>query len=82
MTNDPYATAEQSASVMAKNLTQERKAAIQAVELMLSAKGLHEQGVSDAAYTRGLHCIAVELSQENAKLRAAIAKALGENNGK
>lgn len=72
MNKDPYATAEESASVMAKNVNPGRKSAIEHVGRLIEEKFLDEQGVSDAAYTRGLHAIAVDLAEKNAELLEAL----------
>lgn len=76
MNKDPYATAEESASVMAKNVNPGRKSAIEKVAWLIAGKFLDEQGVSDAAYTRGLHEIAVNLAEKNAELLEASMKVL------
>lgn len=66
---------------MAKNVKPERKAAIERVARAIGERSLDEQGVSDAAYTCGLHAIAVDLAESNTELLEALKDLLASISG-
>lgn len=74
MCKDPYATAEESASVMS-SLPQARKDAINHVNDLLDGRDLMEQGVTAEAYTKGLFEVAADLAENNAALLDALLEA-------
>lgn len=72
MKNDPYATAEESASVMAKNLTDERRSAINHVQGKMGALGCWEQGVTAEYVAFQAQSVAYELAEQRDELLDAL----------
>lgn len=72
MKKDPYATAEESASVMAKGLTTKRIAAINHVLLMMDARDAYEMGSTPEYQIEQLYEVAYDLAEQRAELLVAL----------
>lgn len=68
MKKDPYATAEESASVMAKGLTTKRIAAINHVLLMMDARDTYEMCATPEYQIKELYEVAYDLAEQRAEL--------------
>lgn len=72
MKKDPYATAEESASVMAKGLTTKRIAAINHVLLMMDARDAYEMCGTPEYQIKELYEVAYDLAEQRAELLGAL----------
>lgn len=76
MKKDPYATAEESASVMAKGLTTKRIAAINHVLLMMDARDAYEMCGTPEYQIKELYEVAYDLAEQRAELLGALKDSL------
>lgn len=72
MKKDPYATSEESASVMAKGLTTKRIAAINHVLLMMDARDAYEMCGTPEYQIKELYEVAYDLAEQRAELLGAL----------